>query len=468
MAGNGSGSKGAGKSVVVAYICWLFGGMFGLHLFYLRRDAQGFLTWSTLGGYGLGWLADITKIPRYVKEVNEDPELMREIYRKMREHRKFFSLIIQICFHYTFEEYGDMIMCYGEARSNSYEAQRIYRERYPLRQVPNVRTFIDVHRRLREDGCFRKPKLNSGVSRTRRTVRNEETVLRMVENNPRTSTRKTSSAPPFSISRFISAIMIGYLWGQLVMIAIPESPIANYDLTFLHWLIPLGCSIGVWVVGNIGRETGKPWIAIGSAYLAYLSRYLYYDESVWFSLMLVTCALAFDTFSKEWRPHKKEERSFMMRMVIITLCGLLYISLWGCYFYFNGKITDSNGDTVPFHEAVHHFYITLVDRSQTVSLRYLCLRSTPWYEVYKQIIDLSDVTGEQNAYKVLGLGPTASQSEITARWRSLSREFHPDKIKDPAKQREAQERFMEIQQAYEILSNIKTKRKRKNKQSVRD
>lgn len=96
--------------------------------------------------------------------------------------------------HYTFEEYRDMIMCYGEARSNSYEAQRIYRERYPLRQVPNVRTFIDVHRRLGEDGCFRKPKLNSGVSRTRRTVRNEETVLRMVENNPRTSTRKTSSA----------------------------------------------------------------------------------------------------------------------------------------------------------------------------------------------------------------------------------------------------------------------------------
>ncbi|KAI4463925.1 ankyrin repeat and sterile alpha motif domain-containing protein 1 [Holotrichia oblita] len=92
--------------------------------------------------------------------------------------------------HYTFEEYRDMIMC----RSNSYEAQRIYRERYLLRQVPNVRTFIDVHRRLREDGCFRKPKLNSGVSRTRRTVRNEETLLRMVENNPRTSTRKTSSA----------------------------------------------------------------------------------------------------------------------------------------------------------------------------------------------------------------------------------------------------------------------------------
>lgn len=41
-------------------------------------------------------------------------------------------------------------------------------------------------------------------------------------------------------------------------------------------------------------------------------------------------------------------------------------------------------------------------------------------------------------------------------------------MKDPEKQRDAQERFMEIQQAYEILSNIKNKRSRKNKKSVGD
>lgn len=65
--------------------------------------------------------------------------------------------------------------------------------------------------------------------------------------------------------------------------------------------------------------------------------------------------------------------------------------------------------------------------------------------------------------KVLGILPTASQSEITSTWRKLSREFHPDKVKDPAKQRAAQEKFMEIQQAYETISNIKNKRKSKNK-----
>ncbi|XP_022903352.1 dnaJ homolog subfamily C member 22 [Onthophagus taurus] len=350
------------KSVFLAYLCWVFGGIFGLHLFYLRRDAQAFLTWSTLGGYGLGWLADITKIPRYVKEVNQDPALMKEMMRKIRENKK----------------------------------------------------------------------------------------------------------PPFSISRFMSSLMISYLWGQLVMIAIPEDDFGGYNWQYLHWFIPLGASLGVWIVGNIGREKGSPWYAIGGAYVGYLVRYIYFDESVWFSSMIVTSALAFDTFSKEWRKDPPKRKSFFKRVFVLTTCGILYLSLWSCYFYFNGKITDSNGDTVPVHEAFHHFFTSpwWTDLKQSLHDIYIYAQHHGWYEIYKQIIDLSDVNGEQNAYKVLGLGPTASQSEITAKWRALSREFHPDKIKDPAKQREAQEKFMEIQQAYEILSNIKTKRKRKNNKSV--
>jgi DnaJ family protein C protein 22 len=64
---------------------------------------------------------------------------------------------------------------------------------------------------------------------------------------------------------------------------------------------------------------------------------------------------------------------------------------------------------------------------------------------------------------VLGLSKGASQQEITAKWRALSREFHPDKTKDPTLKKAAQEKFVEIQQAYEILSNIKYKRNKINK-----
>jgi hypothetical protein len=31
------------KSIILTYILWLFGGGFGLHHFYLKRDIQGFL-----------------------------------------------------------------------------------------------------------------------------------------------------------------------------------------------------------------------------------------------------------------------------------------------------------------------------------------------------------------------------------------------------------------------------------------
>ena len=38
------------KSLFITYLLWLIGGWIGLHHFYLRRDKQAFLWWSTLGG----------------------------------------------------------------------------------------------------------------------------------------------------------------------------------------------------------------------------------------------------------------------------------------------------------------------------------------------------------------------------------------------------------------------------------
>lgn len=50
--------------------------------------------------------------------------------------------------------------------------------------------------------------------------------------------------PEFSTSRFLFAIMIGYLWSQLVMIAIPGEIVAGIDWSFLHWAIPLAGALG--------------------------------------------------------------------------------------------------------------------------------------------------------------------------------------------------------------------------------
>jgi curved DNA-binding protein len=51
-------------------------------------------------------------------------------------------------------------------------------------------------------------------------------------------------------------------------------------------------------------------------------------------------------------------------------------------------------------------------------------------------------------YEVLGVQPNASQDEIQAAYRRLSRTYHPDVNKDPG----AEERFKEVGQAYSVLS----------------
>jgi molecular chaperone DnaJ len=52
-------------------------------------------------------------------------------------------------------------------------------------------------------------------------------------------------------------------------------------------------------------------------------------------------------------------------------------------------------------------------------------------------------------YDLLGVARTATEAEIKKRFRALARELHPDVSDDP----DAEERFKEVVEAYEVLSN---------------
>jgi curved DNA-binding protein len=58
-------------------------------------------------------------------------------------------------------------------------------------------------------------------------------------------------------------------------------------------------------------------------------------------------------------------------------------------------------------------------------------------------------------YDVLGVSRDADQEEIQRTYRKLARRYHPDVNKDP----EAEERFKEISEAYDVLSNPETRRR---------
>lgn len=92
---------------------------------------------------------------------------------------------------YSNEELTDIHFVYGLADGNSYEAQRLYAQRFPNRRLPNARTFVRVHRTLRERGSLRNLE-KSGRSVTVTTVQTEERILNAVEANPSTSVRRLS------------------------------------------------------------------------------------------------------------------------------------------------------------------------------------------------------------------------------------------------------------------------------------
>jgi curved DNA-binding protein len=54
-------------------------------------------------------------------------------------------------------------------------------------------------------------------------------------------------------------------------------------------------------------------------------------------------------------------------------------------------------------------------------------------------------------YKTLGVSKTASTKDIKSAYRKLARQWHPDV--NPTKKKEAEEKFKEISEAYEVLSD---------------
>lgn len=56
---------------------------------------------------------------------------------------------------------------------------------------------------------------------------------------------------------------------------------------------------------------------------------------------------------------------------------------------------------------------------------------------------------KRDFYEVLGVNKGASQADIKSAYRKLALEFHPDRNKSP----DAEDKFKEINEAYEVLSN---------------
>jgi len=62
-----------------------------------------------------------------------------------------------------------------------------------------------------------------------------------------------------------------------------------------------------------------------------------------------------------------------------------------------------------------------------------------------------------SAYKILEITPEATAAEIKKAYREMAKKYHPDKLqsKDPALVKGAEEKFQEVQKAYEAIQQEK-------------
>jgi len=72
-----------------------------------------------------------------------------------------------------------------------------------------------------------------------------------------------------------------------------------------------------------------------------------------------------------------------------------------------------------------------------------------------QILLISTVNAGKDYYEILGVDRSASQRQIRKAYKTLSRKYHPDK--NPG-DKEAEEKFIELAKAYEVLSDEEQRR----------
>ena len=264
---------------------------------------------------------------------------------------------------------------------------------------------------------------------------------------------KSRSQPSLSVSRVIGQVTFGIFYAVLVDIAIPEG-FSDY----VHFVLtPLGCACGVYLVGTVGRQSGKFGYTLGSSYIGeIISKWVMDFKAPTFWVALLSTA-GFNWYRGNKLKYKKQ--SFCKRLGMLLLGMVVVWSLFGSYLYFNCEVTTEDGEKIKLRDAIMHVINSPAWREfwDTMGIVWQRLRQQGFYESYQKMVELADFEGEQRALQVLGVDKDASDDEIKKAYKKLVLKYHPDKVKGT----ESPDKFIEIQEAYERLMKLRTRKGKK-------
>ena len=131
-----------------------------------------------------------------------------------------------------------------------------------------------------------------------------------------------------------------------------------------------------------GAYIGLPWL-------------LYDSQNLVYSALI--SAIFVNWKGKEWDKNpQKPRKGFCRRLSTLTLCGLIYLTLWGATIYLNASVTTKDGQEIPLREAIPNFF-----------------NSPAWADtMWEEIMDKLDASGEDSALKVGYWSVSSYQTEI--------------------------------------------------------
>lgn len=258
------------------------------------------------------------------------------------------------------------------------------------------------------------------------------------------------------------------LW-SLVRSAIPPGFIPEFAEPYvMAVLLTLVLAYAVYYLGNMGESEGSFWSAAKGALLT--APYYMYSPNAGVIWCLMVSENTFGK-SKKFRLKPEDHGSGFRRLGSNALFVGVILALATSYLIYNCTTSAEEGEPeVRCSVAISNFFSSSgwKNFSNTVVLLYNYVRYHGFGSLWKEIYTAFDSTGEENAAKLLGVSKSASEVEIKAEYKKLARQYHPDKVKDPEERLIAEQKFMEIVAAYELLSTTKAKRAKTNKKPPKE
>ncbi|XP_075409411.1 dnaJ homolog subfamily C member 22 [Tenrec ecaudatus] len=264
--------------------------------------------------------------------------------------------------------------------------------------------------------------------------------------------------PPVSLLRFAAQIIVGIYFGLVALISL--SSMANFYIVGL----PLAVGLGVLLVAAVGNQTSD---TKNTLVTAFLTSPVFYGRPIAILPISVAASITAQKhrcYKAAAGPETLSVRLYRLGLAYLVFTGPLAYSAfcntaatlsdvaetlgsflgWFSFFPLLGRLMESVL-LLPYR------VWRLVVGERGLSSGYL----QEWEKLYEFVQSFQDEK-RQLAYQVLGLSDGATKEEIQRNYQELVKTWHPDhNLHQP---KEAQRHFLEIQAAYEALSQTRKAR----------